>query len=115
MKLPTAPGHSLRMTLQALLSTAPSGLRARGRVEDIDNRELRSVEPAIATAPTTVEGLFRSHFADVYRVVGRMLGPSAPRSDIEDLTQQVFLAAHRGWDRFRGESKPSTWLYGIAV
>jgi RNA polymerase sigma factor (sigma-70 family) len=34
--------------------------------------------------------------------------------DAEDLTQQAFFEALRGFDRFRGESQYSTWLYGIA-
>jgi RNA polymerase sigma-70 factor (ECF subfamily) len=63
----------------------------------------------------TVEHLFRSHVDDVYRVVARLLGPGAPRADVEDLTQQVFLTAHRALPRYRGEGKPMTWLYGIAA
>jgi RNA polymerase sigma-70 factor (ECF subfamily) len=61
-----------------------------------------------------VDQLFRNHFDDVYRAVAHMLGPSASDADLEDLTQQVFVAAHRSLPRFRGESKPTTWLYGIA-
>lgn len=33
----------------------------------------------------------------------------------EDLVQETFLRAFRGWDRFRGEAEPSTWLYTIAT
>ena len=33
----------------------------------------------------------------------------------EDLVQEVFLQAFRAWDRFRGESQVSTWLYRIAA
>ncbi|MCA9003045.1 MAG: RNA polymerase sigma factor, partial [Planctomycetes bacterium] len=35
--------------------------------------------------------------------------------DAEDLVQEVFLSAYRGWDNFRGDSKVSTWLYTIAA
>jgi RNA polymerase sigma-70 factor (ECF subfamily) len=65
-------------------------------------------------AETAVPRLFRAHFNDVYRMVAHLLGPGASPSDIEDLTQQVFIAAHRGWSRYRGEGQVTTWLYGIA-
>ena len=34
---------------------------------------------------------------------------------VDDLIQQTHLAAFRNWARFRGESKPETWLFGIAL
>lgn len=61
-----------------------------------------------------VDGLFRAHANDVYRMVASLLGAGASDADIQDLTQQVFLAAYRSHSRFRGECKPQTWLYGIA-
>lgn len=73
---------------------------------------------ASAVAPTTrptLEQLFERHAHDVGRLVTRLLGPGASRADAEDLTQQIFLAAHRALPRFRGESLASTWLYGIAT
>jgi RNA polymerase sigma-70 factor (ECF subfamily) len=36
------------------------------------------------------------------------------RSDAEEITQEVFIRAHRGLSAFRGESSLSTWLYRIA-
>lgn len=68
---------------------------------------------ARATDLTTAV-LFRRHFEDVYRIVARLLGPGASDADIEDVVQQVFLQAHRSLPGFRGDSKTSTWLYGIA-
>lgn len=35
--------------------------------------------------------------------------------DAEDLSQEVFIKAHRHLDSFRGDAKPFTWLYRIAV
>lgn len=32
----------------------------------------------------------------------------------EDLVQETFLRAYRGWDRFERRSEPLTWLYTIA-
>ncbi len=37
------------------------------------------------------------------------------REDAEDIAQEVFIEAYRSLDRFRNESKVSTWLYRIAV
>ncbi len=69
----------------------------------------------IGLAPAlTIERLFREHAADVYRMLGRLLGREAGSADLEDLTQQVFIAAHRALPRFRGGSSPRTWLLGIA-
>lgn len=70
---------------------------------------------AAPVARPTLEQLFQRHAHDVGRLVTRLLGPGASRADAEDLTQQIFLAAHRALPRFRGESKASTWLYGIAT
>lgn len=33
----------------------------------------------------------------------------------EDLTQEVFLRAYRGYEQFRGDSQVKTWLLRIAV
>jgi RNA polymerase sigma-70 factor, ECF subfamily len=35
--------------------------------------------------------------------------------DAEDLAQEVFIEVHRSLDKFREESKLSTWIYRIAV
>lgn len=47
----------------------------------------------------------------VFRFLLRMVGST---SDAEDLTQDVFIEVYRKLDRFRGESKLSTWVIGIA-
>ena len=62
----------------------------------------------------TLDGLFRAHADDVHRIVSRLLGLGATEADVDDLVQQVFLAVHKSLPGFRGESKPSTWIYGIA-
>lgn len=48
----------------------------------------------------------------VYNLTYRILGNP---DDAEDAAQEAFLAAYRNFDRFRGESKVSTWLYRIAT
>lgn len=60
-----------------------------------------------------VRQLFRSYAAKIYRHVARILGPDD--SDVEDVVQQVFIAALEGAEQFDGRSAISTWLYGIAT
>jgi RNA polymerase sigma-70 factor (ECF subfamily) len=60
-----------------------------------------------------VRQLFRSYSAKIYRHVSRVLGPDD--SDVEDVVQQVFMAALDGAHHFDGRSAISTWLYGIAT
>jgi RNA polymerase sigma-70 factor, ECF subfamily len=58
------------------------------------------------------EAIYRAHSGRLYSVACRMLGNSA---DAEDLLQEIFLAAHRKLDSFRGESALGTWLYRLAT
>ena len=60
------------------------------------------------------ETLFEDHVSQVFRVVRRLLGPGAADADVDDVVQQVFVAAHRNLSQFRADSRISTWLYGIA-
>src|SRR5215831_2056728 len=56
---------------------------------------------------------FVARYADhVYAYVRRRL---IPRADlVEDLVQEVFLAAWESLDKFRGDSSLRNWLLGIA-
>ena len=56
--------------------------------------------------------LVEIHLPQVWATVWRML---RHREDTEDVTQDVFVAAHRALSGFRGDSKFSTWLHRIAV
>jgi len=47
---------------------------------------------------------------DVTRTLYRVLGPHA---DLEDAVQDVFIEVFRSIERFRGESKITTWLYRV--
>ena len=48
----------------------------------------------------------------VYNVAYRMMGNA---EDAEDVAQDAFISAYRAFDRFRGESRVTTWLYRITV
>lgn len=57
------------------------------------------------------EELFDGHFASVKYF---FLRQGCSEDDSRDLTQEVFVAVHRGLRNFRGESEPRTWLLRIA-
>jgi RNA polymerase sigma-70 factor (ECF subfamily) len=68
--------------------------------------------PARPSMPPNFDELVAEHRTRVARLCYRLLGW---REDIEDVVQEVFLAALKGLPRFRGESAVSTWLTRIAV
>lgn len=49
------------------------------------------------------------------RIFGFLSRMCRSREDARDALQDTFLAAFRGFRDFRGEAKPSTWLYRIAA
>ena len=56
--------------------------------------------------------LMRDHQKRLYRFVIRYIDHP---DDAADITQQAFVEAARTISSFRGDSKLSTWLYGIAM
>jgi RNA polymerase sigma factor (sigma-70 family) len=48
-------------------------------------------------------------------VYNTALGILQNTEDAEDITQEVFVQAYESIDKFKGESKLSTWLYRITV
>lgn len=86
----------------------------------MDNFEFRETDTAsvissngiTASANVNVEKLFLDHHQHVLRFVRRYL---RNEEDAEDVTQNTFIEALRSAERFSGMSKPSTWLFGIAL
>ena len=58
------------------------------------------------------EEIYAAHAGRLYSLACRMLGNPL---DAEDLLQDIFLAAHRKLDSFRGDSALGTWLYRLAM
>ena len=59
----------------------------------------------------SMEEIYRHHAGTVY---GFLLAKTQNPDLAEELTQETFYQALRGLDTFRGESKVSSWLCGIA-
>ena len=57
-------------------------------------------------------GLIAEHERCVAGLAYRLLGW---RADVEDVVQDVFVAALENLPRFRGECRLATWLYRITV
>lgn len=58
-----------------------------------------------------LEDVFRAHQQAVFAYFLRVVGN---RQDAEELAQETFVRACGAAVRFRGDSKVSTWLFGIA-
>ena len=57
------------------------------------------------------EKLYKAYAARLFRYLFSMIGDSGTA---EELTNDVMVAAWKAAATFRGEAKPSTWLFGIA-
>lgn len=68
--------------------------------------------PAAATIEIDIVALYTRHRSHLLRFVQRYVGS---HEDAEDVVQNTFIEAVRCAHRFSGLSKPSTWLFGIAL
>jgi RNA polymerase sigma-70 factor (ECF subfamily) len=58
---------------------------------------------------------FREIYAAHHRQVASQLAFLVPRSDLEDVLQDVFIEVFRSLKRFEGRSAFTTWLYRLTV
>lgn len=63
----------------------------------------------------TLEDLYRAHATDVFRLVSRLLGPTATHADVDDLVQEVFMTVDRALSGFRGDGTPFSFVYGVTT
>ncbi|GAA4016682.1 RNA polymerase sigma factor [Actimicrobium antarcticum] len=59
-----------------------------------------------------IDLLFKQHYSHLIRFVQRYVRNI---EDARDVVQNTFVESVRCADRFSGASKPSTWLFGIAL
>lgn len=62
--------------------------------------------------PFTFRAFVEAHQRTVYYLALDLTGN---HHDAEDLSQEVFIKAHRALDNFRGDASVKSWLYRIAV
>jgi RNA polymerase sigma-70 factor (ECF subfamily) len=65
-----------------------------------------------APSPVGIEALCRQHRAYVHRLTRRLMGPG---EEVEDVVQDVFLAAIRGVGQLRHPEAVRSWLTQIVV
>ncbi len=94
--------------LPGLVYRGPSSRGVKPRMLDED----RLIARAAAGETPAFRELYEHHRSDVARLVYRMLGP---RSDMEDVIQEVFVQVYKSLRDFRGQSKFSTWLHRVTV
>ena len=58
------------------------------------------------------QSVFDRWFGEVYGYVAYRLAPD--RDAAQDVTKEVFLAAWKSWDSYRGDGVVLSWLRGIA-
>ena len=70
----------------------------------------------ITTTTLNSKPSFERIVEDYHSMVFRTaMGFVHSREEAEDITQDVFIRAYKGFQKFRGDSKVSTWLYRITV
>jgi RNA polymerase sigma-70 factor (ECF subfamily) len=69
-------------------------------------------EPAAVGSAETFEDFYVREFP---AVVGLAYALSGSRSGAEDLAQEAFLAAHRGWDRVGKYDQPGAWVRRVVA
>jgi len=74
--------------------------------------DLQIVQRILAGEATLFGGLVDRHKKSVYGIVSGMVDRP---DEVDDLVQDVFVAAYKSIGRFRGDAKFSTWLHAIAV
>ena len=77
---------------------------------------LRMLEPATAKLRDHDRGAWERLVNDEYaRVFNLHLRLTSNRDTAADLTQETFAAAYGSISSFRGQCKPGTWLYSVAL
>ncbi len=83
-----------------------------GRLEQVLDRERRLIDQSRQGSEAARRELFMTHRDPIAGLVQRMTGDPGI---VDDLVQEVFIAAFQNLHRFRGDSKLRTWLHRIAV
>ena len=88
----------------------PAPAAERARLVELDEQQL--VAACLAGQREAFDLIVERHRRTVYQLCYRFAGN---HEDASDLSQDVFVRAYKGLQRFRGESSLGTWLYRIGV
>jgi len=73
---------------------------------------VQALRGAVELDQLDVQAAYREHAEFVWRSLQRL---GVPHADLEDLTQEVFLVAHRRHASYDRQARLTTWLFGIAL
>jgi RNA polymerase sigma-70 factor, ECF subfamily len=111
--MPAGPG---RVTLDRKLRRRRNAGEASATKDDVTTSvsepETIDVDALIGGDEKAFEALVRQESPRLYRMIRRMLGDE---DEARSVLQETFLQAFRGLNKFRRESRVSTWIYGIAL
>lgn len=99
------------MSAAAAMPRDRPGRQRRAEIDELTLARARRGERAACTRFVAV------HEAAVFAVIGRVLGPRAHGTIVEDLAQEAFVRALRALPRFdpSGPARLSTWVITIAT
>ncbi len=89
----------------------PTTLTALEMPMDMVKPDDQALVQAARRDPAAFAQLYREYLRPVYSYTLARVGNC---EEAEDLTSQTFLAALQGIENYRGQSRFSTWLFGIA-
>jgi RNA polymerase sigma-70 factor, ECF subfamily len=72
----------------------------------------RTIEPVCVASRPTLAEIYEEHFPFAWRSALRL---GAPRANIDDVVQEIFIVAHQRLADFEGRSSVRTWLFGIVL
>jgi len=87
-------------------------LEVASRSSSVDDRPVQDGEHDDYPVTEAFDELFDAYEQRIFNLVYRLVGNY---EDAVDLTSDTFVRALRGYDKFRGDAQPYTWLYRIAV
>lgn len=79
---------------------------------EAEEQAMAPAAPADPAVTIDILALYNTHRTHLLRFVQRYVGN---HEDAEDVVQNTYIEAVRSAHRFSGLSKPSTWLFGIAL
>ena len=102
---------ALAVSFSPRFALAPAGMYLAPERQSVSDED-SLVRRAATGDRDAFRELFTNHRAEVLRLCYRMLGP---RSDLDDVVQEVFFQVFRSLKDFRGQSKFTTWLHRVTV